>query len=73
MPYRHSMQIMADVLSQASQYGLDGANKSNLIQKQDIYKKNTDKGEFFFYKKPSRKIKSEDVLKANISNILENG
>ena len=46
--------------------------KSNLIQKQDIYKKKTDKGEFFFYKKPSRKIKSEDVLKANIPKILEN-
>ena len=36
MPYRHSMQIMADVLSQASQYGLDGANKSNLIQKANL-------------------------------------
>ena len=51
---------------------IEGFLKSNLIQKQDIYKKNTDKGEFFFYKKPSKKIKSEDVLKANIPNILEN-
>ena len=38
----------------------------------DIYKKNTEKGEFFFYKKPSRKIKSEDVLKTNIPDILKN-
>ncbi len=51
---------------------VEGFLKSNLIQKKDIYKKNTDKGEFFFYKKPSRKIKSEDVLRTNIPNILEN-
>ena len=31
----------------------------------DIYKKKTDKGEFYFYKKPSRKVKSEDILKNN--------
>ena len=50
---------------------IEGFLKSNLIQKQDLYKKITDKGEFFFYKKPSRKIKSEEVLKSNIPNILE--
>ena len=58
--------------TKAPDNAIEGFLKSNLIQKQDIYKKNTDKGEFFFYKKPSRKIKSEDVLKANIPNILEN-
>jgi predicted transcriptional regulator len=36
MPYRNSMQIMTDVLLQTSQYGLDGANKSNLIQKANL-------------------------------------
>jgi len=51
---------------------IEGFLKSNLIQKKDIYKKTTDKGEFFFYKKASRNIKSEDVLKANIPKILEN-
>ena len=58
--------------TKAPDNAIEGFLKSNLIQKQDIYKKNTDKGEFFFYKKPSRKIKSEDVLKANISSILKN-
>ena len=58
--------------TKAPDNAIEGFLKSNLIQKQDIYKKNTDKGEFFFYKKPSRKIKSEDVLKANIPSILEN-
>ncbi len=51
---------------------LEGFLKSHLIQKKDVYKKGTDKGEFFFYKKPSKKIKTEDVLKANIPNILGN-
>ena len=51
---------------------VEGFLKYNLIKKKDIYKKNTDKGEFFFYKKPSRKIKSEDVLKTSIPSILEN-
>ena len=58
--------------TKAPDNAIEGFLKSNSIQKQDIYKKITDKGEFFFYKKPSKKIKSEDVLKSNIPNILEN-
>ncbi len=57
---------------QAPDIAIQGFLKSNLIQKKNIYRKNTDKGEFFFYKKPSRKIKSEDILIANIPNILDN-
>jgi len=56
----------------ATDNAIEGFLKSNSIQKKDIYKKSTDKGEFFFYKKLSRKIKSEDILKTNIPNILEN-
>ena len=58
--------------TKAPDKAIEGFLRSNLIKKQDIYKKDTEKGEFFFYKKPSRKIKSEDVLKANIPNILRN-
>ena len=58
--------------TKAPDIAVEGFLKSNLILKKDIYKKNTDKGEFFFYKKPSRKIKSEDVLKTSIPSILEN-
>jgi len=57
--------------TKAPDKSLEGFLRSNLIKKQDIYKKNTEKGEFFFYKKPSRKIKSEDILKANIPDILK--
>ena len=56
--------------TKAPENAIQGFLKSNLIQKQDIYKKTTDKGEFFFYKKPSKNIKSEDILKANIPSIL---
>ena len=41
--------------TKAPDIAIEGFLKSNLIQKKDIYKKNTDKGEFFFYKKPSKK------------------
>ncbi len=58
--------------TKAPNNAIQGFLKSNQIQKKDIYKKNTEKGEFFFYKKPSRKIRSADILKANIPNILEN-
>ena len=58
--------------TKAPDKAIEGFLRSNLIKKVDIYKKNTEKGEFFFYKKPSRKIKSEDVLKTNIPDILKN-
>ena len=48
-----------------------GFMKSNKIQRKDIYKKNTDKGEFFFYKKPSKIIKTVDILNAEIPIILD--
>ena len=69
--YKKSEEIRGPNIK-APDKALEGFLKSHLIQKKDIYKKNTDKGEFFFYKKPSKKIKTEDVLKANIPNILGN-
>ena len=56
----------------APQNALEGFLKSNNIGKNKIYKKKTEKGEFFFYKKPSKKIKSEDVLKDGRKS-FENG
>ncbi len=58
--------------TKAPDKAIEGFLKSNSIKKQDIYKKNSDKGEFFFYKKPSRKIKLEDILRTNMPKILEN-
>jgi len=49
---------------------LEGFVRSNNITKTKVFKKKTDKGEFYFYKKPSQKINTSDLLKENISDIL---
>ena len=50
---------------------LNGFMKSNQIEKKNLYKKSTEKGEFYFYKKPSKKLKTIDLLNKNIPLILE--
>ena len=55
----------------APEKAVDGFIKSNQTEKKYIYKKNTEKGEFYFYKKPSKKIKTVDILIAQIPRILE--
>ena len=54
----------------APEKALDGFLKSNNLSKNKIYKKKTDKGEFYFYKIPKKKIKLSDLLKKNIENLL---
>ena len=49
---------------------LEGFLRSNDIQKEKVFKKKTDKGEFYFYKKPSQKIYTADLLKHNLPIIL---
>ena len=39
---------------------LEGFLRSNNISKEAIYKKKIEKGEFYFYKKPSKKIKTSE-------------
>ena len=51
---------------------LEGFVRSNDTTKKKIYKKKTDKGEFYFYKKPSQKINTADLLTKNIPIILSN-
>jgi len=51
---------------------LEGFVRSNDTTKKNIYKKKTDKGEFYFYKKPSQKINTSDLLTKNIPIILSN-
>ena len=54
----------------APEKALEGFIKSNLIEKKNIYKKKTEKGEFYFYKKSSKKIKTADILIRQIPIIL---
>ena len=54
----------------APEKAIFGFIKSNNIEKKNIYKKTTEKGEFFFYKKPSKKIKTIELLNKQIPIIL---
>ncbi len=51
---------------------LEGFIKSNKIEKKDLYKNKTEKGEFFFYKSKSKTLKTHDLLTESIPKILEN-
>ncbi len=54
----------------APEKALDGFIKSNKIEKKNIFKKQTEKGEFYFFKKPAKKIKTIDLLNKNIPDLL---
>ena len=49
----------------------DGFLRSNNFQKKDLYKKENDKGIFYFAKKPPKTIKVSDLLNENIPLILD--
>ena len=49
---------------------LEGFLRSNNINKSQVFIKKTEKGEFYFYKKPSHKLNTADLLKESIPNVL---
>ncbi len=49
---------------------LDGFLRSNNIKKNQVYVKKTEKGEFYFYRKPSQKVNTANLLRENLPNIL---
>ena len=54
----------------AAEKALEGFLKSNKISKEKVFKKSTEKGIFYFYNKPSQKIKTYDLLKESIASLL---
>ncbi len=54
----------------APDMALQGFLKSNRINKSQVYKKTTEKGEFFFFKKPSVKISTHELFRDNIKKLL---
>ncbi len=54
----------------APEKALEGFLKSNKVGKEKVFKKSTEKGIFYFYNKPSQKIKTYDLLKDNIASLL---
>ena len=55
----------------APQDALNGFLKSHKISLDKTYKKKTDKGEFYFFKKPSESIETKFVLQKNLPKILD--
>ena len=55
----------------APEKALEGFLKSNDLNKNDIYQKETEKGQFYFVKKPSKIIKISNILEENIPIILD--
>ena len=54
----------------APEIAYQGFLKSNKINKSQVYKKTTEKGEFFFFKKPSVKISTYELFRDNIKKLL---
>ena len=50
---------------------MEGFIRSNKIEKKDLYKNKTEKGEFFFYKTKPKTLKTHDLLIEFIPKILE--
>ena len=76
----HINKISKDVIKKAEEIrgpninapekALEGFLKSNKISKEKVFKKSTEKGIFYFYKKPSQKTKTYDLLKESIASLL---
>ena len=55
----------------APNHALEGFLRSNKIFEKNIYKKETEKGEFYFFLKPKEKIDTKDILEKEIPIILD--
>ncbi len=55
----------------APEKAIIGFLSSNKLQKNNLYKKETEKGIFYFVKKPATKIKVSDLLNENIPLVLD--
>jgi glycyl-tRNA synthetase beta chain len=55
----------------APEKAIEGFLRSNQIDKKDLLKKKIEKGEFYFFKKPSNKINTIDILQEYIPLILD--
>ena len=50
---------------------MEGFMRSNNISKKDLFKKETDKGEFYFFKTKSKKLNTHNLLEELIPQILQ--
>jgi glycyl-tRNA synthetase beta chain len=54
----------------APEVALEGFIRSNNINKKDLFKQKTDKGEFYFFKTKSRKLNTQNLLEELVPSIL---
>ena len=66
---KHSKEIRGPNI-RASESAIEGFLKSNKIKFNNLYKKKSEKGEFYFYKTPKIKFKTKDLLHREIPNLL---
>ena len=57
---------------EAPDHAIEGFIRSNQIEKENLYKKKIEKGEFYFYKTKAKSIKTHDILIDSIPKILTN-
>ena len=55
----------------APEIALEGFMRSNNISKKDLFKKETDKGEFYFFKTKLKKLNTHDLLEEFVPLILQ--
>ena len=56
----------------APKQALEGFLRSNRIELKDLYKRNTEKGEFYFFKSKAKTLNTQDLLTEFIPKLLEN-
>ncbi len=54
-----------------TEQALEGFIRSNKIDKKDLFKDKTEKGEFYFYKTKSKLLKTHDLLIEHVPKLLE--
>jgi glycyl-tRNA synthetase beta chain len=55
----------------APEVALEGFMRSNDISKKDLFKKKTDKGEFYFFKTKSKKLNTHNLLEEFVPKLLQ--
>ena len=63
-------EIKGQKINTADQ-ALEGFIRSNKIDKKDLFKKKTEKGEFYFFKTKSKLLKTQDLLMEFIPKLLD--
>ncbi len=56
----------------APEQALEGFLRSNKIEEKDLYKRNTEKGEFYFFKSKAKTLNTQELLTEFIPKLLEN-